>query len=465
MEYKRALEYDTSATILNAIAESYFRLGKYQLARDYFEKTLKLDPGSENAQERMADIYVRESRYEEAVPLLEQLLQKEAANIGLMRMLAESYRKTGQYEKAIGVLDRMIALRPGIPWAYIYAAEILFASGRPEAASAYLGSVTAIVPPNDDLYEFRVRTLYQAGETGKLNTVLKDWMDTGPGDPAPYLMYADLQLQKGNPDSARRALSRIPETGKEDGRVPYLQGIAAMLEDREDSVRMYFERADKLPAAERELYHDYALWFWERGDLAYAEYIAGRAVQRYGKEPRWLHMTALIERQKGDLRKSRELLRQVLDADPGNRVAKEELANVYMELGEAGKTDSLYAELLAASPGDPGVLNNYAFTLAENGRKLEEAMKMVDKALEQRKNAAYSDTKSWIYYRQGKYPKALRWIKKALQYSGVSSEILYHQGSILRELQRYEQAREAFREALRIDPGNRPAIKALEEMP
>ncbi|MDZ7796366.1 MAG: tetratricopeptide repeat protein [Candidatus Marinimicrobia bacterium] len=91
-------------------------------------------------------------------------------------------------------------------------------------------------------------------------------------------------------------------------------------------------------------------------------------------------------------------------------------------------------------------------------------MSYINKALREKKNAAYCDTKAWILYRQGKFRRALKWVNNALKYSDVSSEIYLHKGNILRKLQRYEPAREAFRKALSLDPENTLIKKALEEI-
>ncbi len=464
LEYKRALEYDTSATILAAIAESYLRMGKIQPARDYFEKALQIDPEDAAAQDRIADIYIRESRFEKAIPVLQRLLEKDPGNTGLLRKLAESYRRNGDHEASLEVLDRIIALRPEIPWSYIYAAEIMFESGNAAGAAQYLETVIPMVPPNDDLYELWVRSLYEKEEHEKIPEVLKAWIETGTEGTGPHLMYADLQFRSGNADSARKVLAMIGDRWREDARIPYLQGIGAMLEEEQDSVFFYFERAADLPDAGDKLYYDYALWFWEQGELASAEYIADRAMERFGPEARWLHMKALIERQKGDLEASGDLLLRLLKEDPENRAAREDLANIYIESGKRDAADSLYRDLLNETPEDPAILNNYAFSLARMDRDLKKAMDLVDKALEQRKNAAYCDTKAWILYRQGKYRRALRWVNRALRYPDTGSEIYFHKGRILQVTGRDDSAREAFRQALLLDPGNRLAKQALEEM-
>ncbi|MCK5784594.1 MAG: hypothetical protein KAH06_09105, partial [Desulfobacterales bacterium] len=80
------------------------------------------------------------------------------------------------------------------------------------------------------------------------------------------------------------------------------------------------------------------------------------------------------------------------------------------------------------------------------------------------KSAAYCDTKAWVLYRQNKYNQALKWIKKAFEYSDVSADMFAHKGHILIALNKKEAAKEAFLELLKTDPHNIDATNALEEL-
>ena len=464
LEYRRALEYDTTATILKAIGESYRRLGKHTLATDYYEKALKLDPADETAHYNVVDLYMKEMRYEEAIPLLETYLENKPDDPDYLQRLAESYRGIGELEKALSVLDELMALTPQYPWSYIFAAEIMLELGRIADAAPYLEKVARNIPPNNELYEFWVRSLFAGNDIDGMLAALEFWLEQEPETLAPYLLYIDFKIQEGDFVKADKYLDKIRYREQEDGRVPYFLGISAMERMASDSVMYFFDLAEKSGDVGVDLYLHYGLWFWEIGDLKTAEHIADRAILTLGPGARWLHMKAMINAQEEHWIKAEDLLLQVIEADSGNTNAKEDLANIYVEMEETDKVKYWYEQIQQVYPGNSSILNNYAYALARLNTDLGKAMDMVNKALRIEKTAAYFDTKAWILYRQEKYKKALTWVDRSLSYPEAGAEVHYHRGMILLALGKVEEAKTSFETSLQLAPGYVKSIKVLEEL-
>lgn len=464
LEYRRALEYDTTATILKAVGESYRRLGKHSLATAYYEKALKLDPEDENAYYNVLDLYMKEMRFEEAIPMLEKYLEKDPDDPEYLQWLAESYRKIGEKEKALEILDRLIDIVPQYPWSYIYAAEIMLELGRIADAAPYLDKVARNVPPNNELYEFWVRALFASNNIDGMLSALEYWLGQNPESLAPYFLYIDYKFQKGDIEKANDVLNRIRHRWQEDGRISYFLGVSAMERMETDSVLYFFDRAEEQNDVGDDLYLHYGLWFWETGDLQTAERIADKAIERMGPATQWLHMKAMINAQKEDWVKAEDLLLQIIDADSGNVNAKEDLANIYVEMGEPERVKYWYGKILQDYPGNSSILNNYAYALARLNEDIGMAMNMVNKALKIEKSAAYYDTKAWILYRQEKYNKALTWVNRSLEHPGASAEVHYHRGMILLAMGKKEEAKTAFNTSLQLDPDYDEPKKVLEEL-
>ncbi|MEA2076559.1 MAG: tetratricopeptide repeat protein, partial [Candidatus Marinimicrobia bacterium] len=418
----------------------------------------------EIAQFNVLDLYMKELRFEEAIPIIKNYLEDDPENPDYLQRLAESYRSIAQFEKSLEVLDKLIEIRPAYPWSYIFAAEIMLENNRIAEAAPYLEQIARNIPPNKELYEFWVRALFESNNIQGMLSALEFWLDSNPETLAPYFLYIDYQYQLNDFKKGNKTLDKIVDRWQEDSRISYFQGISAMEREEEDSVLFYFDRADSFEDAGVDLYLYYALWFWERGKPGTAENIIDRAIERLGPGMRWLHMKAMIYTQKGELRKAEQFLLKIILADSSNLNAREDLANIYIELNEAEKTDELYSGLLKELPENTSILNNYAYALAVLDLDLDRAMNMANKVLKQEKSAAYCDTKAWILYRQKKYNKAFTWIKKAQDYPDISADVFYHKGRILAALNKKEGARAAFEESLKIDPGNTDSINALEEL-
>ncbi len=466
LEYRKALEFDTTTTILNAIGESYRLMGKHKQATSYFEKSLMLDPNDETAQFNVLDLYIKELRYEEAIPIIQHKLESDPNNDNAeyLQRLAVCYRGIRQYESALKILDELIDLKPNYSWSYIYAAEIMLEDNHIADAAPYLEKIARNVPPNDKLYEFWVRSLFESNNIEGMLSALEFWLSREPESLSPYFLYIDYQFRTKNYEAGNKILDIIRDRWQENVRISYFQGISAMARGDVDKVWFYFKRADEFPDAGPDLYLYYGLWFWEKDYLKKAETIADRAIAKLGPGARWLHMKAMISLQLGDYASAEQLLIKVISSDSTNLVAREDLANLYVQINDAEKADDLYKDLLVALPENVSVLNNYAYALASLNIDLGRALDMVNRALKVERSAAYYDTKAWILYRQNKYNQALKWIKKAFEYEDVSADVYSHQGYILVALNKAEEARAAFRVALKIDPNNIDAMNALEEL-
>ncbi|MFA6618133.1 MAG: tetratricopeptide repeat protein [Candidatus Neomarinimicrobiota bacterium] len=464
IEYKRALEYDTTATILNSIAESYLMLGKPLQATDYYEMTLKLEPDNEVANLSILDLYMKNMRYEEAIPILENLLSKEPETLEYMQMLAEAYRGIKNYDASFDILDNMIELQTENPWPFLFAAETMLEQNKIADAAPYLEKVVRKVPANDRLYEFWVRSLFESKNIEGMLEALEFWLEQEPELLAPYFMYIDYQFRLKNNEEAINTVAKIKDRWQEDSRISYFQGLAAMVENNVESVWFYFKRADGFPDVSSDLYLHYGIWFWEQGYLGDAESICDRAIEKKGASIQFLHMKAMINAQLGNYLVAEDLLETILSVDSTNVNIMEDLANVYVDLNKGEKSIELYEKLLAQFPKNPSVLNNYAYILSRLDRDLDKAMKMVKKALKKEKTPAFCDTKAWIFYRQKKYKKALNWINKALDYKDAGVEVLFHKAKILEAMGRIDDAQAAYHRSLEIEPSFQEAINALEEI-
>ncbi len=464
LEYKRALEYDTTVTILNAIGESYIALGKPNQASDYFEKALGLDPNDEIAGLNVIDLYMKNQRYEEVIPLLEAKLKIDPDIPEYMQWLAEAYRGVKDYASSISILDKMIIITKDYPWPYIFAAEVKLEENKIAEAAPYLEKVARRVPQNEELYEFWIRSLFESNNIEGMLSALEFWLDKKPETLSPYFLYIDYQLRFEKYDEANRVLDHIKGRWQEDSRISYFQGLSKMVEDDADSVWFYFERAHKAKDTTMDLYLNYGIWFWEKEYFDNADLICDLAIDKFGPSTQWLHMKAMINAQRGRYEVAEYLLEMALSADTLNVNIMEDLANVYVDLNKGDQSVHLYEKVLAALPENRSILNNYAFVLSRLDRDLDKAMKMVNQALKKEKSAAFCDTKAWILYRQKKYKRALIWIEKALKYQDIGADLFYHKGEILKAMGMMDDAKEAYNKALSMNPDYPEAMNALEDI-
>lgn len=124
-----------------------------------------------------------------------------------------------------------------------------------------------------------------------------------------------------------------------------------------------------------------------------------------------------------------------------------------------------YAKGSQADPSNHGLLNDYAYSLAENDQDLDKALELVNKAIAFKPNEGnYFDTLGWIYYKQGNYKAALKELLYSLAATGDIAEIRYHIAETYLKLNRLSDAKVELEKALAIDPNFEPAKQLKEKL-
>jgi tetratricopeptide (TPR) repeat protein len=143
------------------------------------------------------------------------------------------------------------------------------------------------------------------------------------------------------------------------------------------------------------------------------------------------------------------------------------LSNVFVDLGKIDQASEQLLALLAKKPDDPGFNNDLGYIWADNDMKLDEAEKMIRKALElDRKrrqanpkldpendhdNGAYLDSLGWVLYKKKNFPEAKKVLLEAVKdKSSQHIEIYDHLGDVHEALGEKAEAVTAWRKGLEV---------------
>ena len=132
--------------------------------------------------------------------------------------------------------------------------------------------------------------------------------------------------------------------------------------------------------------------------------------------------------------------RTMIDKAPGDSAtvvaALSTMGDMYHQLGDMKSAFKSYDLVLKIAPDYIPVLNNYAYYLSVEKKKLKKAYAMSKKTVEaEPDNATYLDTFGWILYLQGKALEAKPFFKHAMLYGGKeSATILNHYATVLEAL-------------------------------
>ena len=112
------------------------------------------------------------------------------------------------------------------------------------------------------------------------------------------------------------------------------------------------------------------------------------------------------------------------------------IGDTYHAMGQTRQAYKCYEQALKIDPEYCPVLNNYAYYLSEQRRRLCKATRMSRITVEKEPdNATYLDTYGWILYLRGKAKDAKPYFKHAMIYGGKESAvIMMHYAAVLEKL-------------------------------
>ncbi len=221
------------------------------------------------------------------------------------------------------------------------------------------------------------------------------------------------------------------------------------------------ERALDLDPADSEGWEMLTSLYLQVDRLDDARQAIKRSLRYYPDNSRQYLVLGSIYDQEGQRDKAAAEYRHALSLTDSTDVSQ--LSRIYGAMGDnlyareqADSAFVYYQKSLLYDPDNTLALNNCAYYLACEGRDLDRALEMIEKAVgAEPENATSMDTYAWVLFKRKDYAKAREIIDRTLSLSDErSEEILEHAGDIYFMDGDPDGALRFWKEALELDPDN-----------
>src|SRR5882724_145576 len=196
------------------------------------------------------------------------------------------------------------------------------------------------------------------------------------------------------------------------------------------------------------------------------------ARRRFSGAPEIVYYLAIAQREAKQTQRAvatfEEALREA-QLDQDNEIVN---AKFYFNYGVTAEQAGLYdkaADLLqrsiALDPANAAEAYNYlGYMWADLGMHLDEAMEMIQRALQiEPNNGSYLDSLGWVEFRQGKFDQALADLLRAAKNMDREDPIVFeHIGDTYLKLHRVPEALESWQKAFALDPKNKKLAEKIE---
>ncbi len=184
----------------------------------------------------------------------------------------------------------------------------------------------------------------------------------------------------------------------------------------------------------------YVQMLTDRKDWDAVKAACDSCIARFPKETDFLELKNFASYNKEEWQEIIDNSRRIIEIAQGDTSktipALSNIGDMQYQLGNSKEAFKTYEKVLKQDPGYSPALNNYAWYLAIQGKKLKKACAMSRKTIEKEPdNVTYLDTYGWILHLLGKDKEAKSYFKHAMLYGGKeSANILRHYATVLEAL-------------------------------
>ncbi|KAA6183232.1 tetratricopeptide repeat protein [Thiohalocapsa marina] len=408
--------------------------------------------------------------------------------------VAQLLTRVAEPAERLSMMRELLAGRDDDADAQQALAMLAAAADQPDAARAYAERAALLRPDWNDPRMFQVRLLATEQRRDDALALLQQYLAADPDDQELRLMLAQFHVDAERYAEALTEFSRVLEA---DPAQPDVLLAAAVLAAELDALAQARDYLNRLHA------------FAGRADDA--AYLLGQ-VEEQAENPQqamdWYRQVrgenlssaqirlAGLHAQQGEVKRAREILQRLRDQSPADAITlyliegdllsehglDEQAIAVYGDALKAHpeNADLLYGRamlavgmdrvdllerdlrrILVADPDHVDALNALGYTLADRTDRLDEALSLVERALQLSPDEpAILDSMGWVRYRMGDATGAEPYLRKALD-SVFDAEIAAHLGEVLWTLDRRDEARAIWERALSEYPTHEYLLKVL----
>ena len=453
------------------LAKLYSLTGRQELAVDMYEKMLKDFPKEKDVYFELVEMYASQQEYQKALDTIAEIEEVIGVTETLAMYRFNILRIMDRHEDAYESLKKYNS-RYSSPYVLSTLADYEMSMYNDSTALAYYDEALSLASDYAPALLGKAETYRVTRRYDEYFDVLYEYID-GQGAPmeakAEYLMAV---LQRTDPKFIRSfrpqldvAVFKAVEAHPKDSVALQTAAIYFYSTERHDQAKVFFKENTETYPDSFGAAADYVEFLMYSDQWEELSQEGRKAYERFPKETTFLEMASVGDYNLGDYGKVLEICEKVLEVAPADSSktlrAWSTMGDVYYKLGDSRKAFKAYGKALKVNPDYVYVLNNYAYYLSVEGRKLKKACDMSYKTvIAEPDNATYLDTYAWILHLQGKDDAAKLFFKKAMLYGGKESAvILDHYAEVLYALKEYDVAFIYWNMALQKDDGDVPGLK------
>lgn len=394
---------------------------------------------------------------------------------------AENPAPVSAADAEIDAAQKIVEKMPGSPLGYNRLAVAYIRRARQTGdfslntnAQTAVNQALEIEPQNAEAQKLKASlliTFHRFDEALKLG---KQLQSAHPEDAFVYGILSDANVELGNYKEAIETTQKMVDLKPNTPAYARVAHLRSLIGDSEGAIEMYKLAARSADPLDKEAQSWCVVQvgdeLWKYGKYAEAEKVYDEALQNFPNYNLAIAGKGKARAAQGDFENAIKLL-----TDANNRVPNVEttilLGDIYTKQGEAEKAKQQYdlVEVIERKIGVNNDQKRLALLWADQNVRLDEALTIVRREHEMRKDIFTADALAWVLYKKGEFEQAKKASDEAMRLKTNDARILYHAGMIEKALGNKKAAVKLLQTALKLNPAfdllqAENAKKSLEEL-
>jgi tetratricopeptide (TPR) repeat protein len=468
-EFQQAIQEDPKNEIAyrKKMVTVLMAQGQSDQARTALDQILKRAPKDEEALRLKAGFDLKsqeQPKIDEAVSIYRELSKGRPNDSDLRFYYGRALLASGKTQAALGELTAAVQRAPSNPAPKLALADLLVNQGLYAKGLQVTSDILDQDPLNENARLLRAMALGALGERQQARDELSRLIHDRPGNSGAELQLGLLDIVEKRYPEAKAIFAKHYHPGQ-----PDLRPIEGLV--RTEVVQGNFDRALALLQQELQRSPKSNLLRLTTASVAASAGRLDLAAEQYQTLAASLPDSSSIQIQwaetlhaKKDVPGAIEHYRKAKALDPNHPNPAALLGRELERDGQTQEAIASYRDALKIDPNHVLALNNLAFLLANEGKDLDEALRMAQNA--QRLvngNLAVADTLGWVYLKKGLTSSALQVFENIVQKDPKNPTYRYHLAEALLASGERVKAKTELQKALESRP-SQPEEHTITEL-
>lgn len=309
------------------------------------------------------------------------------------------------------------------------------------------------------------KLLGESGQSDKAKRIFEELHLENPDNPDVIFALGLLALEREDGSTAKTFFSQLLQMGDAGGQASYFMGLAEEMNDNIDSALVWFASVPADSQRFEMAQTRYINLLAKQGDIDKArQHLKLLRQERPQQAIDFYLFEAAFLRDQGMPEESFNVLSEALINHPGNIDLLYSRAMVAESIDKLDVLESDLGTILKIDPNNSQALNALGYTLTDRTDRHDEALELINKALELRPNDPYYlDSLGWVYYRMGDLEKAEYYLREAVAIQ-TDAEFVAHLGEVLWMQNKKNEAKKYWDQGLKLDPDNKVLQETLQRL-